>query len=680
MRKTFAQKNFAKIEGDQIFVFSRYSEAFVQDCRQIEGRRWDNASKANVFPLSSAPLVKALATKWSISLPISMRGIEPEEYFYTNSQYFENISLFNDEIVICFDYDPVLISSIRSFIPDVKWDPSTKTWRTRPKNIEGAAKFAEKFDLTVAPSIKEHIDEIINEAKAMRSASSAIEGEIEVPGIAQDLLPYQKAGVLYLKKVRKGILADQPGLGKTVQALATVASENRFPAVVVCPNTLKLNWQREVAKFFPHLKVSILSGTKSLAPEKSDVLIINYDILYERVDDIIDHGYQSLIVDEAHAIKNGEKRHVCPKCESPVRSNAIKCNACSSSIKPAEKWTVKRTAAVMRLTKTLGDEDFVLLLTGTPITNRPHELVPQLEAIGRLDKFGGAWRFKNRYAPKRNVATNTMELNEKLREMCFVRRVKKDVYGELPPLRNAIQYLSPNDKEMAEYRETEKDVIEYFADRAKRIAEESGSDGTEAYWQKRIRLEPAESLVRITGLREKVSSIKFRSVVEWIDNFLETSEGEKVIIFAEHISFIEQLHKRYKSVAVKVRGSVSIEDRQKAVDSFQNDPNCRIFIGNMQAASEGLTLTAASDVIFCELGWTPAIHEQCVSRCYGRANDLHGATAWYLITPSTIEETIYGLLERKKKIIDSVTDGIDMAEESSIMGDLVVDLAERGMK
>ena len=164
-----------------------------------------------------------------------------------------------------------------------------------------------------------------------------------------------------------------------------------------------------------------------------------------------------------------------------------------------------------------------------------------------------------------------------------------------------------------------------------------------------------------------------------MDNFIESSDTEKVIVFAEHIELVEKLYERYKDIAVKVRGGVSTDDRMASVDSFQNDPKCRMFIGNMQATSEGLTLTAASDVVFCELGWTPAIHEQCVSRCYGRTNDMHGATAWYLLAPETIDEYVYNLLEQKKKIVDAVTNGEDTVQNTSIFGDLAVYLAERGM-
>jgi SWI/SNF-related matrix-associated actin-dependent regulator 1 of chromatin subfamily A len=137
---------------------------------------------------------------------------------------------------------------------------------------------------------------------------------------------------------------------------------------------------------------------------------------------------------------------------------------------------------------------------------------------------------------------------------------------------------------------------------------------------------------------------------EWLDEFLASGDGEKVIVFAEHVDFVERLADRYGNIAVKIRGGVSNEDRMAAVDRFQNDPTCRVFIGNMAAASEGLTLTAASDVVFCELAWTPSIHEQCVGRCYGRVNDLHGATAWYLLARNTIDEDICRLLSRRRRL------------------------------
>ena len=671
--------NYAWEEGGEIFVKSVYDGKMVEDFREITGRRWDGNRKVNIFPHSSLNQIRALAPKWGITLGDELEVTGPMDF--TDSKRTYNVEVVDGKIVICFDYNPSLINSIKSHVPSAKWDPKERAWKVPERDFVDVIRFSVASDFTLSPELNKRVSEVIIQSKEMREASESLSADIEIPGIAVPLLPYQKAGVAYMQKVRKGIIGDQPGLGKTAQAIATIVLENQFPLIVVCPNTLKINWEREVKKFFPNLTTSILTGGKSATIEKSDVIIVNYDILYQRNDDIIEHGFLSLVVDESHAIKNGQKKHNCPECAAVCRSNATNCAGCGArGIKPVERWTVKRTDAVMRLAKLQGPNDFTLLLTGTPITNRPDELIPQLEAVRCLDRFGGAWRFKNRYAPKRNMAINTLELNNKMREMCFVRRVKKDVYGELPPLRNAVQYLSIEDKKMNEYRIVENDVVEYFAQRAKDLAEEEGSDGTDAYWRKKIALENSVNLVRITALRDAVSKIKFDSTSEWIDNFLESSDGEKVIVFAEHIDLVEKLYDRYKDVAVKIRGGVSVADRQDAVDKFQTDPKCRVFVANMTSASEGLTLPAARDVVFCELGWTPAIHEQCVSRAYGRVNDMHGATAWYLLAPQTIDEDIYSLLEKKRKIVDSVTDGIDVEEQGSLIGELVKTLADRGMK
>ena len=672
--------NHAWTDKDWIYIKTAYSDKLVQDCRSIPGRIWDSKLKLNKFPHSSSALVVELATRWNIVLPDTIAGAVKDTTF-DDSPYIFNVFEQSDELFICMNFNPNTFMAVKTMVPDAKWDKTMKVWRAPMKELPNVLRFSEKYDLMMDYDLEEKAQEIREQTLKMREASSALDADVEIPGIAIPLLPYQRAGVSYIQKVKKGILADQPGLGKTVQALATVVADNALPAVVVCPNTLKLNWEREIKKFFPNLKCAVLNGTRPAGVEEVDIVIINYDILHHRLDDIFKHGYKSLIVDEAHAIKNGQKEHACPKCGTKVRSNAVRCPLCvGDKITPVETWSVKRTDAVMKLAKNLGEDDYVILLTGTPVTNRPYELIPQLEAIGRLDYFGGPWKFRNRYAPQRNVATNTIELNEKLRETCFVRRLKKDVYGELPELRNSIQLLSPSEEHMRHYRTVEHDAIEWFAEKARRIAEEEGSDGTAAYWHKRIRLEPAESLVRLTALREAVSTVKFDSVVAWLDNFIESSSDEKVIVFAEHIEFVEKIYNRYKDMAVKIRGGVSIKDRAEAVDRFQTDPTCRIFIGNMQSASEGLTLTAASDVVFCELAWTPTMHEQCVSRCYGRANDMHGATAWYLLAPKTIDEYIYELLERKKKVVDAVTDGLDSVESSSIIGDLAVMLAERGLE
>ncbi len=259
----------------------------------------------------------------------------------------------------------------------------------------------------------------------------------------------------------------------------------------------------------------------------------------------------------------------------------------------------------------------------------------------------------------------------------MVRRKKSDVYEELPPLVNADHHLVLSEENLAKYRQAEADVIEYFANRARELA---GEDGDDAYWEKRLRLEPVENLIRLNLLRSVVAEAKKDAVLTWLDNFLEADDG-KLIVFAEHIDMVETIYKRYSDISVKVRGDVNSEARFAARDKFQQDPSCRIFVANMKAAREGLTLTAASNVVFTELDWTPATHEQCIARCYARANDLHGATAWWLMVPDSVDTDMYELLEAKNLVINAVTDGtvIDRHGDGSVAGNLAVRLAKRGI-
>ena len=251
---------------------------------------------------------------------------------------------------------------------------------------------------------------------------------------------------------------------------------------------------------------------------------------------------------------------------------------------------------------------------------------------------------------------------------------------------------------MRKYVEIENDVVHYLANRAKELAQSEAAEkaaaalgldvedvaerasvqaaGRRAYAEKALRAEAAEHLVRISVLKNAVADLKYESMIAWIEDFL--SEGdEKLVVFAEHVEMVENVVAHFGDAAVKIRGGVSQEARADAVKRFQEDPTVRLFVGNMAAASEGLTLTAASNVAFMEQAWTPAMHAQCIARCYGRANDMHGAVAWYLLAPNTIDMEINALLAAKAEVVDAATDGIEVEQQGSILADLVVSLANR---
>ena len=213
-----------------------------------------------------------------------------------------------------------------------------------------------------------------------------------------ELRPFQRAGVAYALQSRRLFIADEQGLGKTVEALAVLEEDDAFPAVVICPASLKLNWQREIQHWLPHRSLHVVVGTGKAIP-KAEITVLNYEIVHAHRERLAISRPKALILDESHYVKN-----------------------------PA----AKRTRAVKRLAEALPEGAFKIALTGTPVMNHPDELIAQLRILGRLEEFGSGARFKRRF----QGAGAEERIHWHLRRTCFVRRLKKDVLpqaaGEAP--------------------------------------------------------------------------------------------------------------------------------------------------------------------------------------------------------------------------------------------------------
>jgi SNF2 family DNA or RNA helicase len=434
-------------------------------------------------------------------------------------------------------------------------------------------------------------------------------------------MPYQKAGVAYAGSVGRCLIADQMGLGKTVEAIASLEYRDAFPAIIVCPASLKENWKREINKWLPHRSVNILSGKGNIA--NVDVNIVNYDIIGRFVEPIMHLKPMGLVLDESHYVKTSK---------------------------------TKRTEAVRDIAKKVPQSGTVLLLSGTPVTNRPEELVSQLEILGMLSRFGGKWAFLKRYTNAYHNgfgwdtkgASNLNELNMKLRQNCYIRRTKDEVLKELPAKTRNVVHVEPSGKGYAEYRKAEGDLLAFLAENGYRASD------------------TAEHLRRTTVLKRLAADAKMESVIEWIDSFLESCD-RKLVVFAHNVAIVDYLAGKYGNL--RVSGQDSMEDRQHAVDSFQKDPKARVIVLNLQAGGVGLTLTAGSDVCFVQQGWTPGEHDQAEDRCH-RIGQQNSVQAWYLIGVNTIDEDIYDLIDAKRAVVDAVTEG-DEVQQASVVGDLM---------
>lgn len=445
--------------------------------------------------------------------------------------------------------------------------------------------------------------------------------EISIPGLNGQLFPFQSKGVSFIEQRNgRALIADEMGLGKTVQAIAWLQlHKEKRPAVIVVPSSLKLNWKREIENWmFPVPKVQILSGT-SLSPITGQIVIINYDILHAWATWLSDQNPQVLIIDEVHYTKSSK---------------------------------AQRTKAVQALAKGI---PHVIALSGTPIVNRPIEAFNAIKLIDPL-VVPNFWNYAHKYCNARNNgfgwdfsgASNQDELHRILTNSLMIRRKKSDVLKDLP---DKIRSWTPIELDnQKEYDRAETNFIQFVREKKGESAAAKASN--------------AEALAEIEGLKQLAIQGKMKAVLNWIEDFLEV-DGI-LVVMAVHRFVIDTIVEHFPKICVKVDGSVSITDRQTAVDRFQNDPTVRLFVGNIKAAGVGLTLTAASNVAFVELPWTPGDLTQAEDRCH-RIGQKQTVNIHYLLAAGTIEEKIARLLDRKRKVLDAVLDGKETEEESLLM-------------
>jgi hypothetical protein len=467
-------------------------------------------------------------------------------------------------------------------------------------------------------------------ADALEALSCAEDGRVEVDGLRTPLRPFQGAAVDYALRARRTFLSDEPGLGKTIQALATLEAAQAYPALVVAPASLRLNWLREAERWLPHRTRAGLSGGDPVGAH--DLAVASYEIAHTLVDGAAAAPPRGLVLDESHFCKNP---------------------------------TARRTQAVTAIADALPGDAVVLLLSGTPVLNRPDELAAQLKILGRLDEIGGARRFARVYARGQELAT----LNRRLRRTCFVRRRKADVLRQLPAKQRVIVPVAIANG--GEYRAAHADVARWvraqaeadaaFAREIAELDDEARAAAIRARGRDaEQRARRAQALVRVTQLALIAARGKLDGAKEWIANFVET--GEKLVVFTRHREIGDALLEAFPGAACAT-GRLDADGRAAEVERFQTDEACRLIVCSLDAAGVGLTMTAASNVAFVELGWTPAAHDQAEDRVH-RIGQEEAVTAWYLLAADTIDERIAAVLDRKRELVRAATDGSAAGEET----------------
>lgn len=418
-------------------------------------------------------------------------------------------------------------------------------------------------------------------------------------------LSHQKEAIEKLVGNDKFILADDMGLGKTTSTVIASLESGAEKVLIICPASLKINWQREIENYTDR-EISIIEGKKW---EPAEYTIINYDILKNFHDpkhpdksDILDYGFDLVVMDEAHYIQN---------------------------VKAA------RTKIANNIVKKVGK---VWLLTGTPMTSRPMNYYNLLDLVDSpvaenwmayAIRYCAGYQFSVGAKKIWNVsgASNLEELRDRTKPQ-VLRRLKEDIL-DLPEKIITPVYLK------LKSRDYEKLMGEYYD--WYNSSEESSSLTIQ--------------FSKLMKVRQVIAEGKIKDTIELAQNIID--QGKKVIIFTNFTDTLNKITDHFGKESVKLDGKMSKPQRQHSVDEFQTNDKVKVFVGNLKAAGVGITLTAAEAVIMNDLSFVPSDHSQAEDRAY-RYGQKFSVSVYYPIFENTIEGIIYDILSKKKNIFETV--------------------------
>jgi hypothetical protein len=455
---------------------------------------------------------------------------------------------------------------------------------------------------------------------------------------------------------RTFLLADEPGLGKTAQALIAAEAANAYPLLCVVPNVVKTNWAREAARWTPGRSVTVVHGDGNTVDGFADIIIVNYEVLDRHVDWIGDHGFRGMVVDEAHYIKNRKSQ----------RSQYV--------VEISER--IRR-----RVTRPL-----LMALTGTPLIND-------------IEDFRAIWQFLGWIEERKpgNVLMAELEqtnltpadhafypaARQAVVDMGIVRRRKVDVAADIPARRVADlpvelegavgRSIQKAERELAErLMGRYKAAIEHRRNSPVAIASSVGFDGIDHDLVRRVaEREVAEGADASTGenvfaMVRRIGQAKAELAADYAAQ-LAHSAG-KVVFFAKHLDVMDTAGEVFDRRGIKytqIRGDQTATARQKAIDGFVEDPEVQVIVCSLTAAGVGINLQVSSNVVLSELSWTNAEQTQAIDRVH-RIGQTEPVTAWRIIAAQTVDTRIAELIDSKAGLAARALDGSDEEVGSSI--------------
>ncbi len=446
---------------------------------------------------------------------------------------------------------------------------------------------------------------------------------------------------------RTFLLADEPGLGKTAQALLAAEAAKAYPLLVVVPNVVKMNWAREVGLWTPQRTVTVIHGDGNTIDGFADIVVVNYEVLDRHVGWIGDHGFRGMVVDEAHFIKNKSSQRSRHALELSERIRA-------------------RTARPL-----------LMALTGTPLIND-------------IEDFRAIWQFLGWIDDKKPLSELMDALEETgltpadpgfypearraVVDMGIVRRRKVDVAADIPERRIADLPVELDDEAGRSIRKAEQELARRLVARYRKALEvrTSGTtvDGIDHELVRRVATWEREDTTTNTGenvfsMMRRIGQAKAALAADYAAQ-LARSVG-KVVFFAKHIDVMDRAEELFAQRGIgytSIRGDQTTKAREKAIDAFWHDEDVSVIVCSLSAAGVGINLQVSSNVVLAELSWTDAEQTQAIDRVHRIGQD-EPVTAWRIIAAQTIDTKIAELIDSKAGLAARALDGSDEEISSS---------------
>jgi len=538
-------------------------------------------------------------------------------------------------------YDQKVVTLLRDRVDGINWQRHDQRWVFPAAQLDAVTQLLTNIgSVEYSASALAALDEERDRRIRLDTIRHNHDTTLDIPTLLP-LFGFQRVGVEFvLAAGGRALIADEMGLGKTPQGIASslmlMRQHGARKVLVVCPASLKINWYREWIRF-GGIEPTIWHGQKRIGSLDAAVHIINFDIVAKFRTELETLDFDIIVIDEAHYLKN----------KDAIRSQAIFGGY-------DRKNRIRRKPFPAR---------YAVLLTGTPVLNRPGELFPLLNFIAP-DRFNDWFTYANRYGAWSPMnmegrpwkPQHLDELHSRTQDI-VIRRKKVDVLKDLPPKLVSDVFVELTAEQRKEYRRVLADVAEE--------------------WKEAARDKKKPTLNELQILTSLLNTIKLDKVRELVSELQNEDDVRSVLVFSTRLDPLKTLRREYGDRAIYIDGSMTPEQRQLEVDRFQKG-EATVALLSLRAAGVGLTLTTADTVIFLDQDFVPANHQQAEDRAH-RIGQVNPVQIYYLLAEDTIDEDLRALLAEKVATTSQITDGEvrQLERQRSVFTDFVQRLKAR---